>query len=57
MTNNSEETLEQRCARYLRLAAEARENAARTKDRETREAYLALADSWLSLAQDIAPDS
>ena len=56
MINNSEETLEQRRARYLRLAAEARENAARTKDRETKEAYLALADSWLGLAQDVASD-
>ena len=56
MSDNTEETLEQRRARYLRLAAEARENAARTKDRETKEAFLALAESWLALAQDIALD-
>jgi hypothetical protein len=52
-----DETPEQRRGRYLRLAAEARENAGKTADRETKEAYLSLADAWLAMAHDVGLDN
>jgi hypothetical protein len=56
MHNGSKETPAQRRARYLRLSDEARKKAAKIKDRETREAHLALADVWLALADQLDLD-
>ena len=47
------ETPDQRRARYLRLAAEAKAVAAQCRGAELREAYLALARSWTLLAKDV----
>jgi len=47
------ETPEQRRARYLRLAAEAEAMAERCGGGELRDAYLALARSWVLLAKDV----
>jgi len=44
------EDVEQRKARYLRMAAEAEASAVRSADPETQEAYLNLSHSWISLA-------
>jgi hypothetical protein len=51
------ETPAQRRARYLRLAAEAKASAERCRGADLRDAYLALARSWVLLAQDIKVDS
>jgi hypothetical protein len=51
------ETPEQRRTRYLRLASEAEELASRCRDSVVRDAYLALAKSWKSLAAELAPKS
>jgi hypothetical protein len=53
---DSSETLEQRRARYLRLATEADSAAKRCASPDLRDAYLALARSWTLLARDINPD-
>jgi hypothetical protein len=50
MTNS--ETPEERRARYLRYAASADEMAFRCREVELRNAYLALAKSWKSLAEE-----
>jgi hypothetical protein len=53
MATGPEETPKQRRLRYIRLADDAKAKAAKTKDRETKNAYLALADAWLALATDV----
>jgi hypothetical protein len=50
------ETPDQRRARYLRLAAEAEATARQCRGVELREAYMALARSWTSLARDVKAD-
>ncbi len=50
----TESPLERR-ARYLRLAGEAKELAAKSKTVQMREACLAMAQSWLALASDVDP--
>ena len=47
-----ESPLERR-ARYIRLAREAKELAAKSKTMQMREACLAMAQSWLALATDL----
>jgi hypothetical protein len=51
MTDTSEPT-EQRIARYLDMAEQALRAAAIANRRETREGYLAVAMSWLDLAEN-----
>jgi len=48
------ETPDERRTRYLRLAEEVEELSTRCKDIEVRDAYLALALSWRTLAAAIA---
>ncbi len=50
------ETPDQRRARYLRLAAEAEAIAGKCRGADLREAYMALARSWTTLAKDIKSD-
>jgi hypothetical protein len=50
------ETPEQRRTRYLRLAADAETAAAKCRSPDLRDAYLALAKSWLLLAKDVKGD-
>lgn len=47
------ETPGQRRARYMRLATEAEAMAERCRGDDIREAYLALARSWMLLARDV----
>jgi hypothetical protein len=53
LKRNSLESNEERIARYLDSADEALRAAATTKKRETRDAHLAIAASWMQLAEDI----
>ena len=57
VNRNSLESNEERIARYLDSADEALKAAAVTRKRETREAYLAIAASWMQLAGDIRKHS
>jgi len=57
VNRNSKESDEERIARYLDSADEALKAAAVTKKRETREAHLAIAASWMHLAEDIRKHS
>jgi hypothetical protein len=50
MKKRSSETSEERVARYIRLAGEARDLAARTKRLDRREECLSVAESWLAMA-------
>ncbi len=50
------ETPVQRRARYLRLAAEAEATAELCRGSDLRDAYLALARSWVLLARDVKVD-
>ena len=50
MTNSSE-PIEHRIVRYLDMAEQALRAAAIANRRETREGYLAIAMSWLDLAE------
>lgn len=49
------ESPHERRTRYLRLAREAKELAAKSKTVQMREACLAMAQSWLALASDLDP--
>jgi hypothetical protein len=51
------ETPMQRRARYLRLAAQAEAAADACRSSELRDAYLALARSWVLLAKDVRIDA
>ena len=53
VNRNFPEPNEDRIARYLDSADEALKAAAMTKRRETRDAHLAIAASWMQLAEDI----
>ena len=53
MTERYQETPQERRARYLRLAREAKELAAKSKTLQMREACLAMAQSWLALASEL----
>jgi hypothetical protein len=53
MTARYHETPQERRSRYLRLAREARELAAKSKTLQMREACLAMAQSWLALASEL----
>ena len=46
------ESIEARVARYLDWAGEAVKSAAQAKNQELREAHLAIAGSWMRLAED-----
>jgi hypothetical protein len=50
MKKRSSETSEERVARYIRLAGEARELAFRSKRLDRREECLSVAESWLAMA-------
>jgi hypothetical protein len=50
MTKRSSETTNERLARYIRNADEARDLAARTKRLDRREECLSVAESWLAMA-------
>ena len=53
MTDRYQETPQERRSRYLRLAREAKELAAKSKTLQMREACLAMAQSWLALASEL----
>jgi hypothetical protein len=53
MAERYQETPHERRARYLRLAREAKELAAKSKTLQMREACLAMAQSWLALASEL----
>jgi hypothetical protein len=55
MTGDLGESAQERRARYLRLSREAKELAGKSKTLSMREACLAMAQSWLTLASEIAP--
>jgi hypothetical protein len=46
------ENIETRVARYLNWAAEAVKSAAQARTQELRDAHLAIASSWMRLAED-----
>jgi hypothetical protein len=50
MKKRSSETSEERVARYIRLAGEARDLASRTRQLDRREECLSVAESWLAMA-------
>jgi hypothetical protein len=54
-TMNAEfvESTEERIVRYLELAADAIKAAATARIPETRNAYLAIAGSWMELAKNV----
>ena len=53
MTERYQETPQERRARYLRLAREAKDLAAKSRTLQMREACLAMAQSWLALASEL----
>jgi hypothetical protein len=53
MAERYQETPQERRTRYLRLAREAKELAAKSKSLQMREACLAMAQSWLALASEL----
>ena len=55
MNDGFSESSQERRTRYMRLAREAKELAAKSKTLSMREACLAMAQSWLTLASEIAP--
>jgi hypothetical protein len=53
MEERFRETPQERRARYLRMAREARELASRSRTIQMREACLVMTQSWLALAADL----
>jgi hypothetical protein len=53
MNAESVESTEERIVRYLELAADAIKAAATARTPETRNAYLAIAGSWMELAKGV----
>ena len=52
MNPHPSETIEARVARYLDWAGEAVKSAAQARNPELRDAHLAIASSWMRLAED-----
>ena len=52
MNPHPSESVEERAARYLEWAGEALRSAALARNPELREAHLAIASSWMRLAED-----
>jgi hypothetical protein len=53
MSEDFAESPEQRRGRFLRWAAKAHESAAKSSTAETRNEFLAIANSWKSMADQI----
>jgi hypothetical protein len=53
MSEDFADSPEQRLGRFLRWAAKAHESAAKSSTAETRNEFLAIANSWKSMADQI----
>ena len=54
---SSRETPQERCDRYLKLAAEAEINAARLSEPKAKAAWIDLAVSWMLMASEISSET
>ena len=54
---SSRETPQERCDRYLKLAAEAEINAARLSEPKAKAAWIDLAVSWMLMASEISAEN
>ena len=56
MSDDYSEAPEQRMGRFRRLAAKARESAAKSSTARAREEFLRIADSWDNMADAVMSD-